>query len=143
MKLLEMNLEDILVDTLEYYSGHSERKCANGTRCVYNPATIGKEEFIEGCAIGRLIDRDLAAILDEENTAITSEITLDEIEVYSEPAFKKIKDNIDFFADLQDLHDKGYLTKPQLEDYPKSRLKHIIKTNKFNPELFTKWIGND
>lgn len=143
MKLLELTPEQILVDTLEYYSGHTERKCATGNRCVYNPATIHKEEFTEGCAIGRLIDAELAAILDEENTAIASEITLDEIEVYSEPAFKKIKDNLEFFIELQDLHDKGYLTKSQLEEYPKSRLKHIIKTNNFNPELFTKWIGND
>jgi hypothetical protein len=143
MKLLELTPEQILVDTLEYYSGHPERMCGSNSKCSYNPATIGKEEFTEGCAIGRLIDKNLAAKLDEENTAITSEITLEEIEAYSEPAYKKIKDNIDFFADLQDLHDKGYLTKPQLEDYPRSRVKHIIKTNKFNAELFTKWIGND
>jgi len=143
MKLLEMNLEQILLDTLEYYSGHTERMCSTGIKCAYSPFTIGAEETSEGCAIGRLIDRDLANILDEENTAITSEITLEEIEVYSEPAYKKIKDNIDFFAELQDLHDKGYLTKSQLEEYPKSRIKHIIKAKNFNPELFTKWIRND
>ena len=138
-----MNLEEILIDTLEYYTGHPERKCSSSTKCAYNPATIGKEKVTEGCAIGRLIDAELATILDEENTSISSEITLEEIEAYSEEVFNKIKDNIEFFADLQDLHDTGYLTKSCLEKYPKSRIKQIIKTNNFNPELFTKWVSND
>jgi hypothetical protein len=143
MKLLEMPLEQILVDTLEYYNGHPERICGTESKCAYNPATIGKEEATEGCAIGRLIDTELATILDEENTSISTQGTIKDIRDYSEPLYNKIKENLSFFSELQVLHDKGEIAKFPLQYGTKEILQNLIKKYNFNPELFTKWLSND
>lgn len=140
MKLLEMSLEGILLDTLEYYSRHPERICGNESKCAYNPATIGKENVTEGCAIGRLIDIELATILDVENLEISALSCQEKIKQYSEPLYDKIMKDLDFFSTLQVLHDQKVIAKLPLEYTATIPIKELIKKYNFNRELFIKWL---
>lgn len=141
MKLLEMPLEDILLDTLEYYSGHPERYCGTESKCAYNPATIGKKNVTEGCAIGRLIDMELASILNKENVSISAQSSMKDILLYSEPSYHKIKENLPFFSELQSLHDAGEITEFPLQHSTMVKINDLINRYGFKRKLFTKWLS--
>lgn len=140
MKLLELSLEEILLDTLEYYSGHPERICGTESKCAYNPATIGKENVTEGCAIGRLIDIELATILDIGNESVLSTGCRENIKQYSEPLYNKITKDLDFFSELQVLHDRKEIAEFPLQHGTMVKINNLINKYDFNSKLFTKWL---
>jgi hypothetical protein len=51
----QKKMERLLNETISYYSENPKRRCEKGYRCFYDPATVGKEDISDGCAIGRLM----------------------------------------------------------------------------------------
>ena len=83
---------NFLNDTIEYYSENINRRCTDEYgNCYYNPASVGKEEISEGCAIGRHLSKELKEKLDK---LFGSEGAIEE--VYEDV----LVDNEDFPSDL-------------------------------------------
>jgi hypothetical protein len=64
--------EALLQDALDYYWGKPERQClvkGYDTMCSYTPS-----ETSEGCAIGRLVELDVAEKLQETNSTINGSL---------------------------------------------------------------------
>lgn len=99
-----ITLGEILEDTVKYYSEDVNRRCKTEEDvCAYSGKTVGKADTTEGCAIGRLLPSEFCIELDArfKNTGILSIIRSD----VGEQLPKIIKDNLDFFAELQTFHD--------------------------------------
>ncbi len=151
-----MNLEDILLDTLEYYGADESRYCmdSKGNSCRYSPFALGIEEASEGCAIGRLLTPEIASKLDKHELGSIDEILQDleeeikednyhESSLLPKDVYDKLSENIDFFADLQLFHDTKKIVNGKLTLSGSYNLKEFIRRYGFNQFKFTKWIGND
>lgn len=67
MNLTKLQIQKLrlLKETKDYYSiDPSNRRCAIDDDCYYSPDTVGKEKTSQGCAIGRLLNKDLKKYLD-------------------------------------------------------------------------------
>jgi hypothetical protein len=51
----QKKMERLLNETISYYSENPKRRCAVNGKCFYDPASVGKEDISDGCAIGRLM----------------------------------------------------------------------------------------
>lgn len=148
-----MNLEDILLDTLEYYGADESRYCKTINSCQYSPLSLGLEGVSEGCAIGRLLTPELAFELDKLNVGSINDIESindDEGEIEGDksgilPAEvqQKLMKNLDFFSDLQSFHDCKRIINGVLTDYGKSQINGFIRDYNFDRSKFTKWLSND
>lgn len=109
----KISLEEILNDTIEYYRQDPKRRCVTlSGACVYSGKSARKDT--EGCAVGRLLDPQLAIEIDSIGTVPIKTIfttwnnNLYEDHIYKEISNKiplLIKNNLNFFVDLQSLHD--------------------------------------
>lgn len=145
-----MTLEEILIDTLEYYGADENRYCKGLRTCEYSPFTLGIEEISEGCAVGRLLTPELAILLDENGVSSIEEIQpkLDPDEEEDDKSHllpvqvqQKLIDNMDFFMELQDFHDCKRIINGVLTDTGKSNLIRFINDYNFDQSKFTKWLS--
>lgn len=69
---------ELLEDTVKYYSvSPVDRRCTDGGTCNYHPATLGMQETSEGCAVGRLLSRRMAARFDSYGEKSVTELFVD------------------------------------------------------------------
>ena len=99
-----ISLEEILENTITYYSEDPTRRCVRDGNCAYNPKTVGNLNS-EGCAIGRLLPDDVTLKMDEDmqNDSITNIIESEFVRLLP----YKITEYPIFFQKLQDFHDDG------------------------------------
>lgn len=119
-----ITLGEILEDTVKYYSEDVNRRCKIEGLCAYSGKTIGKGHITEGCAIGRLLPSEFCIELDArfKNNGIFSISRSD----LGEQLPKIIKDNLDFFEELQTFHDcDDYWTEDGLSESGEKRLSGI------------------
>lgn len=136
-----MTREEFLLDMLEYYTVNSTRRCIDTAGCCSYSAI---SKYTEGCAIGRLLDKEDAQVL-QENPFYGSSIN-ELWDNYHEEIIKILPDWMmklgrEFLKSVQDLHDESdYWTSPGLSKYGKTFLLenilikyelNIIKFNKF------------
>lgn len=104
--------EALLQDALDYYWGKPKRQClmkGSDVLCSYTPS-----ETSEGCAIGRLVELEVAEKLQDFNLAI------------NERLFALLPEwlqamGMDFLYALQKCHDKGFF-----KDKDKDRIKYRL-----------------
>src|SRR5688500_14111230 len=99
------NKEDFLLDMLEYYVGHPDRRCvSSGGGCFYSPINAGKQGISEGCAFGRHLEPELQLELDGSGTV--SSIALRSDKWILVPQWLKNLE-VGFLYRIQTLHDDG------------------------------------
>ena len=104
--------EALLQDALDYYWGKPERRCLmKGSEifCSYIPS-----ETSEGCAIGRLVELDVAEKLQKTNHSINGSLFV------LLPEWLQAM-GMDFLYALQKCHDKGFF-----KDKDKDRIKSLL-----------------
>ena len=106
----------VLEDTITYYSEDPKRRCKQGKACFYSGKSVKADT--EGCAIGRLLPKEVSEFLDEtgyggwedeENAYFmlsSSEYNKHKETMKSLPAWFKSLDTGNFFQRLQNLHDE-------------------------------------
>lgn len=137
-----MTQTELLLDALEYYTVDPVgRRCVSESEsCYYSPKSIGKEETSQGCLIGRLLNPDLAKLIDtkEEEIGIS---TLIKKGLYILPDFMN-EDNIYFLSECQSLHDLNrYWEETGLSEDGKSKVSKIIDEYNLDRELFSKFLN--
>lgn len=144
MKLLEMSLEEILLDTLEYYGEDEHRYCKKNSECTYSPATLGLELFSEGCAIGRLLTPEIALKFDNELgfTGIQDIVNhyIYALEFWDKEMANFLNSEIVFFSQLQMLHDRKLIKNGELDWEGDFILNELINEYSFDKSKFTKWL---
>jgi hypothetical protein len=98
--------EELVQDAINYYWGKPERQCfvkGSTTMCSYLPS-----ETSEGCAIGRLVELEVAKKLEKENKA------LDEDSFNLLPQWLK-KMGQGFLMNIQMIHDEKILANKNKE----------------------------
>lgn len=105
-KLKKRQLE-ILEDTVKYYSENVLRRCVEDGACRYSPESLNIQDISEGCAIGRLLPRDLCNKLDELDSDLSVRYFFHKSDRY--PNLEIPQDILvlgkDFLIALQTLHD--------------------------------------
>lgn len=112
MKKFETKI-DLLNDTIAYFWGRPERQCVSGGSCQYSAT-----ETSEGCAIGRLLNPELAASL-SQNVGVINDKVFDKLPLWLQ-AFGQ-----DFLTILQDLHDTNYLVNMNKEQLYIKTIEHV------------------
>ncbi len=124
-----MTEKELLLDTIGHYT--SNNRCRSKGKCRYSPITLGLEGTSEGCAIGRLLDPDLARQIDEKEGAITIEELVET--KYSLPDWMKQMSPA-FLSRIQGLHDSDFnWNESGLSEVGKSRVQFICRD--YNIEL--------
>lgn len=107
-KIKERQLE-ILEDTVKYYSEDVLRRCVDNDECRYSPESLNIQDISEGCAIGRLLPREICNKLDDLDPNLSARSLFD-TERY--PNLGIPQDILDlrkgFLTDLQALHDLNH-----------------------------------
>ena len=119
-----ITLGEILEDMVKYYSEDINRRCKIEDVCAYSGKTVDKADITEGCAIGRLLPSEFCIELDAKfkNCNIFS-ISHSDV---GEQLPKIIKDNLDFFGELQVFHDcDDYWIEDGLSEAGEKRLSGI------------------
>lgn len=97
---------EILEDTVKYYSEDVSRRCVDDGECRYSPESLNIQDISEGCAVGRLLPRDLCNKLDDLDPSLSAGSFFN-TEKY--PNLGIPQDILDlgkrFLVDLQSLHD--------------------------------------
>jgi hypothetical protein len=104
--------EALLQDALDYYWGKPKHQClmkGSDVICSYTPS-----ETSEGCAIGRLVELEVAEKLEETNTSINESLFV------LLPEWLQAM-GLDFLYALQKCHDKGFF-----KDKDKDRIKNLL-----------------
>lgn len=138
-----MTRDEILLSTLEYYTiDPINRRCVSDEGyCQYSPITALKKDLSEGCAIGRLLDKDLAREIDVKEWQIGIDDLIAQGE-YTLPEFMN-KENSAFLYDVQVLHDINKNWKPNgLSFEGVTFVRNIIYKHDLNLNLFTKFLNN-
>jgi hypothetical protein len=110
--------EEVLQDTINYYWGKPERKCVELGVCKYPP--VGESE---GCAVGRLVPREIADKLDERGSSISDEVQFNLL-----PEWMKEMGH-QFWYKLQRMHDDGLLAKQDSAEVEKIVSNLCVDTN--------------
>ena len=130
--------EEILLDTLKYYSEDTSRRCEDRVECRYHPSTLGMtKKQSQGCAVGRLLSDYQAKKLDS-----CGGMSADDIDQYiSLPKKFKIV-GLSFLQDLQGLHDNNWYWNDEkgLSDKGVVKLKNIIKFNRLRKTPFREYL---
>lgn len=95
--------EALLQDSIDYYWGKPERRCLK--QGSLNACQYSASETSLGCAIGRLIPKNIAKKLDVHNQSVDERATQNLL-----PDWLKAF-GIPFLSDLQILHDQQYFSK--------------------------------
>lgn len=134
-----MTQEQFLLDTVEYYSTDTNRRCvsSNNGGCKYSPVNAHKEGISEGCAIGRHLSPELQLKLD--NRVGGTSVAYDGIFEQLPEWMKELTQ--DFLRKIQSLHDSDeYWNEKGLSLNGKEKLKEIIIRFSLKEELFEKYI---
>lgn len=117
----------ILQDTVNYYEKNPDRRCVSSTGCRYDSKTLGLEG--EGCAIGRLVTEETREKLDIYPDLAVGGKNFKGNQIADIQWGEYINSNIDFFTDLQGLHDEdGYWNEVGLTDEGVERYEYILTT---------------
>jgi hypothetical protein len=122
LKLIKMTEQELLIDTIEYYSENTSRRCVSDKGCFYSPRECNenrmawtpkghkrKEYTGDGCAIGRLFKPEDRCKIDNfaseycEDTSVEQVFQVEEILEFT-PGWLQEMD-MSFLVDLQCLHD--------------------------------------
>ena len=111
-----MTEKELLIDTIEYYSKDTSRRCVSAKACFYSPRECndhlkdGKEYTGDGCAIGRLFKPEDRYRIDQTitntyyaDTTVEILFEIDEILEFTPDWLQEM--DISFLVDLQCLHD--------------------------------------
>lgn len=140
-KLLNYSDEELLLDMLEYYSEDKNRRCINGTTCVYSPETAGLEGVSEGCAVGRLLPPEVSKYIDDEYGEIGICELVDEPFSTDEIA-KAIEKKSNILYKMQLLHDDNNNWSDQgLTMKGKSKVEFIIADFNMDRNKFLKFLN--
>jgi hypothetical protein len=141
-----MTQTELLLDALEYYTiDPVGRRCIGVdeiglSTCYYSPKSISKQDTSQRCLIGRLLNPDLAELIDTKESEIGIN-TLISNGLYTLPSFMN-GDNKYFLCDCQSLHDGDrYWTETGLSEYGKTRVSYIIDEHNLDKELFSKFLN--
>jgi hypothetical protein len=137
-----MSNTELLLDALEYYTVDPVgRRCVDeDNECRYSPVSLGRQETSEGCAIGRLLNSDVAKRIDDRygSVGIDTLIKKQEKEL---PDFMNVT-NFKFLSKCQNLHDINYYwTKTGLSDIGKNRVSAIIEEYNLDKDKFEKFLN--
>lgn len=116
--------EEVLQDAIDYYWGKPERRCYKAGACRYTPT-----ETSEGCAIGRLVDIEIAeSLADTNHTIKNSDIAFEKLPTW-------LKDmGRGFLVSLQFTHDTGWLADKKVDDVIEKMSSYVDMTKITFPE---------
>lgn len=129
-----MTKEEFLLDTVEYYSRDTNRRCIKYNGCYYSPSTAKKEGISEGCAIGRHLSPELQRKLDSfENSGVEHDHIFQLL-----PSFLQKLDQ-EFLVDIQWFHDadKFWNSKESI----KNQMINIVDKHNLNIEMFKEYVN--
>lgn len=139
-----MTKEEFLLDTLEYYSGHLERRCEADGVCKYSPKAVNKQGKTEGCAIGRHLSEEGKLAFDNLPLNGITHIRQDYPVTFAKyaPLWMQEMDTF-YLSAIQALHDSDdNWTDKGLSYYGKREVKTIIENFSLsNPEQFDKYLN--
>lgn len=140
-----MTQEEFLLDTLEYYSADTSRRCLGHGRCYYSPkglATTGN-----GCAIGRWLPESLKESMDTayDGNSLPVRLLFDSKE-YSNflsafPDMLKLLSPV-FLSAVQRLHDSDdNWSENGISDEGKKSAANLVKMFELDASKFHKYIN--
>lgn len=105
-----MTMQELLDNTIRYYSEDINRRCrGEGRGCYYSPTKINKEGISEGCAIGRHLSPEVQLKFDNAVDVGSQSITT----LYNTPQYFNLlpewmkKMPVKFLGKIQRLHDNS------------------------------------
>lgn len=143
MKKEYNNIEEILYDTLEYYTENPlDRRCIDHrNNCRYSSKSIDKSTS-EGCAIGRLFEESISEEIDNRIGEISIDLLMQKEFSLIPDWFKELyKKNNLFFVKLQRLHDtKRYWDNKGLSEEGKEFVRIIIQNNDLSTKRIKRFL---
>lgn len=134
-----MTLKEFLLDTIEYYTTDTNRRCIRGNRCQYSPVTLKLEGTSEGCAIGRHMTPENALKADQYDIASIGFVF--KLRGSLLPDWMRSID-VEVLREIQDLHDTSdYWVDNGLSNQGKSALVRIVEYSKLPIDPFQKYLS--
>lgn len=127
-----MELEDKILEALNFYVNDPSKRCTNGFFCKYSGKSLGIDT--PGCIVGYFLPEETRKNWDKkQGFNISCWTCIDEI--LPPPAF--IQENLYLFSKLQIFHDDhNYWSENSLNKKGKIMLEKIIEEFKFNKTKF-------
>lgn len=132
-----MTETELLINTLDYYLGDTNRRCTDNHSqgCYYDPINADKAEISEGCAIGRWMTKRQKRKADKIEDGGVCNLP-DELIPLKLRKFK-----IELLSSIQFLHDATPNWKiNSLTSSGKSQVEDIIHEYKLDKNQFTKGV---
>ena len=143
-----MNKEEFLLDTLDYYTTDTSRRCEFNSACYYSPNTIGKEKFSDGCSIGRHLTKEAQKTLDRAS-ALGRPLNISQIfrhHIYNKyieliPEWMR-ELGVSFLSSVQRLHDdSSHWGENKLSEEGELALYNLLDSHDIDKSKFTKYIN--